>query len=169
MQLLIIRHAIAEDRELFAASGQDDSERPLTKDGRKRMRAAAAGLAEVAPAVDLLATSPFVRATQTADIVAAAFRRPPTHPVDALTPERPASDFVKWLHAVEDAMVVAVVGHEPHLGRLVSWLTTARKQPFMELRKGGACLLDLGGAPAPGTARIVWALTPKQLRRLADD
>lgn len=169
MQLLIIRHAIAEDRELFAASGQDDAERPLTKAGRKKMRAAAAGLAEVAPAVDLLATSPLVRATQTADIVAAAFRRPPTHPVDALTPERPAADFVKWLHAVDGASVVATVGHEPHLGRLVSWLTTARKQPFMELRKGGACLLDLGAAPAPGTARLLWVLTPKQLRRLAGD
>ena len=169
MQLLIIRHAIAEDREAFAASGQDDSERPLTKDGRKKMRRAAAGLAEVAPAVDLLATSPFVRATQTADIIAAALRRPPTHSVDALTPERPASDFVKWLQEVEDAAVVAAVGHEPHLGRLVGWLATARKQPFMELRKGGACLLDLGAAPAPGTAHLVWALTPKQLRRLAGD
>lgn len=167
MHLLIVRHAVAQDRDEFAASGQDDAERPLTKDGRRKMRLAARGLAVVAPAVDLLATSPFVRATETADIVAAAFHRPPTHPVDALTPERPAADFVKWLHAIEDATTVAAVGHEPHLGRLVSWLTTARKQPFMELKKGGACLLDLGAAPAPGTARLLWVVTPKQLRRLS--
>jgi phosphohistidine phosphatase len=167
MHLLIIRHAVAEDREAFAASGQDDSLRPLTKDGRKKMRVVAAGLADVAPRVDVLATSPFVRAVETADIVAAAFHRPSTHSVDALTPERSATDFVDWMHRVDGADVVAAVGHEPHLGRLVSWLVSARKQPFMELKKGGACLLDLGASPAPGMARLLWALTPKQLRRLA--
>ncbi len=169
MHLLIIRHAVAEDREAFAASGQDDSLRPLTKAGRKKMRVAAAGLADVAPTVDVLATSPFVRATQTADIVAAALHRPASHTVEALTPERPAAEFVDWMHTIDGADVVAAVGHEPHLGRLVSWLVSARKQPFMELSKGGACLLDLGAAPSPGTARLVWALTAKQLRRFAKD
>ena len=52
MHLLIVRHAVAQDRDEFAASGQDDSERPLIKDGRKKMRLAARGLAAVAPAVD---------------------------------------------------------------------------------------------------------------------
>lgn len=168
MHLLIIRHAIAEDREEFAATGQDDSARPLTKQGRKRMRVAAIGLREAAPALDVLATSPFVRAVETADIVAAAFHRPTRHTVDALTPERPPSEFLDWLHTVQGSDVVAAVGHEPHLGRLVSWLVSARKQPFLELKKGGACLLDLGSAPSPGTARLLWALTPKQLRGLAD-
>ena len=169
MHLLIIRHAVAEDREAFGASGQDDSLRPLTKAGRKKMRVAAAGLAATAPAVDVLATSPFVRATETADIVAAAFHRPATHTVDALTPEHPAADFVQWMHTVDGADVVAAVGHEPHLGRLVSWLVSARKQPFLELKKGGACLLALGPAPAPGSARLEWVLTAKQLRQLARD
>jgi phosphohistidine phosphatase len=169
MKLLIVRHAVAEDRELFAQSGEDDSLRPLTKLGRKKMRVAAAGLAAAAPSIDVLATSPFVRATETADIVASAFRRPASYTVEALVPERPAAEFVDWMHTIEDAEVIAAVGHEPHLGRLVSWLATARKQPFLELKKGGACLLELGSAPSPGTARLLWVLTPKQLRRLADD
>ena len=169
MKLLIVRHAVAEDRETFAATGEDDSLRPLTKDGRKKMRAAAAGLAEVAPTIDLLATSPFVRARETADIVASAFRRPATHPVDALEPERGAAEFVEWMHGAADGLeVVAAVGHEPHLGRLVSWLTTARKQPYLELKKGGACLLELGPAPSPGAARLLWVLTAKQLRHLGE-
>ena len=169
MHLLIIRHGLAEDRETFAASGQDDALRPLTKEGRKKMRLAAAGLAAAAPVVDVLATSPFVRATQTADIVAAAFHRPATHTVDALTPEHPAADFVQWMHTVDGADVVAAVGHEPHLGRLVSWLVSARKQPILELKKGGACLLDLGASPSAGAARLEWVLTAKQLRRLGED
>ena len=169
MHLLIIRHAVAEDREAFAASGQDDSLRPLTKDGRKKMRTAAHGLTRTVPGVDVLATSPFVRAVETADIVAAAFRRPEIQTVDALTPERTPADFVDWMHTTDGPEVIAAVGHEPHLGRLVSWLVTARKQPWIELKKGGAVLLDLGSAPAPGTARLLWALTPKQLRQMQQD
>ena len=169
MHLLIVRHGVAEDREEFAASGQDDSQRPLTKDGRKKMRRGAAGLALAAPAIDVLATSPFVRATETADIVAAAFHRPTTHSVEALTPERTAAEFVDWMHTIDGGDVVAAVGHEPHLGRLVSWLVSARKQPFLELKKGGACLLDLGPAPLAGSTRLEWVLTAKQLRQLARD
>jgi phosphohistidine phosphatase len=168
MRLLIIRHAIAEDRDAFAASGQDDSLRPLTKDGRKKMRVGAAGLRATAPAIDVLATSPLVRAVETADIVAAAFQRPATHTVPSLAPDRSPSEFVGWMHSIEGADVVAAVGHEPHLGHLVSWLVSARKQTFLELKKGGACLLDLGAAPSPGTARLLWVLTAGQLRQFGD-
>ena len=168
MQLLIIRHAVAEDKEAYAATGQDDSLRPLTKAGRKKMRAVAAGLRGIAPSVNVIATSPVVRAVETADIVAEAFKRPESHKIEALIPDRAPSQFVDWLHTIESPDVVAAVGHEPHLGRLISWLVSARKQSWVELKKGGACLLDLGTAPSAGTARLLWALTPGQLRALAE-
>jgi phosphohistidine phosphatase len=44
MKLLIVRHAIAEEREDFARTGKDDRLRPLTDDGRKRMKQGARGL-----------------------------------------------------------------------------------------------------------------------------
>ena len=53
MKLLVIRHAIAEDRDEFAYTGRPDAERPLTKQGRERMRRAAAGLAAEAPRIDV--------------------------------------------------------------------------------------------------------------------
>jgi pimeloyl-ACP methyl ester carboxylesterase len=53
MQLLVIRHAIAEDRDAFAASGRDDSERPLTESGRDKMRRVARGLRELVPRIDV--------------------------------------------------------------------------------------------------------------------
>jgi phosphohistidine phosphatase len=63
-------------------------------------------------------------------------------------------------------ITIAAVGHEPHLSGLVSLLLTGRAGAVIELKKGAACLLDLGEQPAAGKARLLWALTPAQLRRL---
>ena len=72
MDLLIIRHAIAERREVFAQAGEADSARPLVAKGRKRMKQVVRGLKGLVPTIDVLATSPYLRAAQTAEIVAAA-------------------------------------------------------------------------------------------------
>ncbi len=69
MQLLLIRHAIAEEREDFTKTGKDDRLRPLTDGGRKKMKQAARGLKGLVPRIDLLATSPLTRAAQTGAIV----------------------------------------------------------------------------------------------------
>jgi phosphohistidine phosphatase len=66
----VIRHAPAADRAEFAKTGKDDSERPLTDDGKTKMRRAARGLRSLVPKLDLLASSPYVRAHETAEIVA---------------------------------------------------------------------------------------------------
>ncbi|HVL59633.1 MAG TPA: histidine phosphatase family protein, partial [Burkholderiaceae bacterium] len=76
MRLLLIRHAIAEASEAFAASGRPDEERPLTDRGRRRMRANALGLSLLVPSLDLLVSSPYRRAADTAAIVAAALELP---------------------------------------------------------------------------------------------
>src|SRR2546430_7070784 len=70
MRLLVVRHAIAEDREAFARSHKDDSTRPLTPDGRRKMERAALGLKELVPELDVLAASPYKRAIETAEIIA---------------------------------------------------------------------------------------------------
>src|SRR5882724_2462532 len=67
VRLLVVRHAIAEDPAVFAATGRSDAERPLTEKGRRRMRRVARGLKKLVPAIDGLATSPLVRAVETAE------------------------------------------------------------------------------------------------------
>lgn len=62
MELLIIRHAIAEDPVEHAKRGRGDDERPLTAKGVERMRQGAAGLRRLVPRVDVLAASPLARA-----------------------------------------------------------------------------------------------------------
>jgi len=61
---------------------------------------------------------------------------------------------------------VAVVGHEPYLAFLAGWLLTGRHESFVELKKGGACLLEFDDPPAAGNATLVWSIAPAQLRTL---
>jgi phosphohistidine phosphatase len=166
VNLLLVRHAIAMNREDFAPTGKPDTERPLTADGLQKMRKIARGLAQLVPTIDLLASSPLVRAQQTAEVLAEAYGRLRTEEVKALAPGEGAAAFLDWLRRQRAAATIAGVGHEPDLGLLASWLLASARAPFIELKKGAACLLEFDGPPKAGGAILRWALTPSQLRRM---
>ena len=168
MQILIIRHAIAEERAEFAATGKSDDQRPLTGEGRRKMTEAAAGLRALVSHLDVIAASPLVRAQQTAAIVAKAYGIADVETTPTLEPDAELASFAKWAlqHARRDA--VAAVGHEPHLGTLVTWLLSGRADSHVAFKKGGACLIECDGAPGPATGRLLWHLTPSMLRRMAE-
>ena len=169
MELLVIRHGVAEEREEFAATGKDDSLRPLTKEGRWKMERGARALRHALPSLNVIATSPFTRAAQTAKIVAAAYDDVDVERVDALTPDRRPQDFLAWLRKRDAGDRVAAVGHEPHLGALVYWLLTGESvEGRIAMKKGGACLLELDARSRAGKATLLWSLTPSIMRRLHD-
>lgn len=168
MQLLIIRHAIAEDKEAFAKTGRPDTERPLTKHGRAVMVRVARGLARQVRSIDVLAASPLVRAAQTASIVAKTYGGLSIDTVPALAPQSAPAAFAAWLRTKRDAKVVAAVGHEPHLGTLVTWLVSGLRESHVTLDKGGACMLEIDGAPGARGATLIWSLPPDVLARLAE-
>ena len=167
MDLLVIRHAIAEDRDKFAESGRPDDERPLTGTGRRRMERAARGLGEITDRIDLVATSPLVRAVQTADIIRDVLDAGAAEVAEVLRPQASPEDFERWAAPYADKKLVAIVGHEPHLGSLVTWLIRGRGDSRIELRKGGACLVSFDRAAETGKGTLVWLLTPRVLRKLA--
>lgn len=168
MKLLLIRHGIAEDRDAFAKTGDDDGARPLTERGHKRMRAAARGLVRVAPQIDLLATSPLKRAAQTAAIVAAAYDGLKTVDLPQLKAGASVHALLKWLQERKGGATIALVGHEPQLGVFASWLLTGLQESFVEFKKGGACLLELKEQIRPGRATLLWFLRPGQLRKIGN-
>jgi phosphohistidine phosphatase len=167
MKLLLIRHAIAEEREDFARTGKDDRLRPLTDEGRKKMRQAAKGLAGLVPEIDLLATSPLTRAAQTGAILDTVYGGLKEVEIEELSPEATPNDFLLWLRK-QEAGTVAAVGHEPSISLILSWLLTGTERRIFAFRKGGACLLELPDEVGAGTATLLWALAPAQLRGLAD-
>ena len=166
MRLLLIRHAIAEERDDFARTGKDDRLRPLTDEGRRKMKQAARGLRKLVPEIDLLATSPLTRAAQTGAILDTVFDGLKEVEVAELSPETTPEEFLGWLRQRKEE-TIAAVGHEPSLGLILSWLLTGSERRTFVFRKGGACLLEFSGQPAAGTSVLLWALTPAQLRELA--
>jgi phosphohistidine phosphatase len=166
MELLVVRHAIAEDPDAFADTGKDDAERPLTAEGRRRFAKGARGLRRLVERLDVLATSSLARAVQTGEILEAEWGTVATERLDELSPEADPAALLGWLRRRRGQGLVAVVGHEPHLSRLVEHLLVGRRGGFVSLKKGGACLLSLGGAPSAGRATLRWLLTAGQLRRL---
>jgi phosphohistidine phosphatase len=166
VKLLLIRHAPAEDREEFARTGRDDGERPLTARGRERMQRAARALPGLLPRLDAIATSPLVRARETAEIVARAYGGPEPVAVAALAPGRRPEELAEWLGGCAGAESLAAVGHEPDLGRAITWLLCGRSRSLLELKKGAAVLLDLSEPIGRSSAVLLWALQPGQLRRL---
>jgi phosphohistidine phosphatase len=92
MDLLVVRHAIAEDREVFAKSGKDDSERPLTPAGRRKFKRAACGLHRLVRTIDLLATSELVRAVETGDVLQRTFGIGKAARLAELAPEAPPAE-----------------------------------------------------------------------------
>ena len=161
MRLLLIRHAPAEDRETFARTGRDDGERPLTDEGRRKMRRAARGLARLVDRIDLLASSPLVRAVQTAEIVADAYGRLEIVQSGEWAPQADPRAILPWLKQHESRDWVAAVGHEPHVGACASWLLAERTAPFFVFKKGGACLLEFEDGVDAGVRRSCGRCAPR--------
>lgn len=161
MRLLLVRHAIAVPR---GTPGIPDEKRPLTPEGEQRFKAAAAGIARLFEPPDALLTSPWLRAKQTAAILARAWRG--IEPID--TPAlagRPFAEQASVIDRFSRQATVAIVGHEPHLSSLLARLVGARHGERLEMKKGGIALLDLPGRLAEGGTLLMF-VPPKVLRRL---
>jgi phosphohistidine phosphatase len=166
VKLLIIRHGPAGDRAEWEAKGRDDRLRPLTPAGKKEIRRISKGLAELVPEIDILASSPLVRALQTAEIVADRYECEPVT-VDALAPGNDPAKVIRWLGEQRSAEVMGLVGHEPDLSTLTSLLLAEKGSSFLILKKSGACLLELAVPVRAGGGKLEWLLTPAVLRGLA--
>jgi len=165
VDLYIVRHAIAEDRDPQA--WPDDSERPLTDEGRKRFRKAARGLRSLVPTVDLVLSSPFTRAWQTAELLQKYAHWPAPTSCEEFASGRAPEDAVCALQEGTSAERVAVVGHEPHLHYLASLLLTGDPERVkLQLRKGAAAYVTFAGRVQPGEATLQWLLQPRVLRAL---
>jgi phosphohistidine phosphatase len=167
VKLLVVRHGQAGNPEEWEAAGKDDRLRPLTPKGKKELRPAAAGLVRLVPALDLIATSPWTRAMQTAEIINREYGVE-IEEVKQLTSDHRPEELTPWLAQQSRREAVALVGHEPHLGLLVGYLLTGKSTSFVDLKKGGACLLEMDDPAKPGTACLEWLLGNRELRRLGD-
>lgn len=128
------------------------------------MQKVALRLREMIDPVDRIVTSPYVRARQTAEILSQFFFETPVREAAELVPHGPPPAFVNWLkaHAQED-QVVLVVGHEPQISSLATYLLTGKQESIVEMKKSAVLSLEIRDPEAlgPGCAIMNWLVPPK--------
>jgi phosphohistidine phosphatase len=158
MLILIVRHAQAGEQD--ATKYPDDSERPLTKAGKAAHAGVSGELIKRGLVPEAILSSPWKRAWQTAEIMAEEFSgkknkiKPKAAPALARAPDL---DAIKAeLAGIGEIDTVALVGHEPWLGELISLLLTGDpNRVSVDLPKSGVVGIETatveGGA---GTLRF---------------
>ncbi len=167
MNLYILRHGIAVERG--APGYAKDADRPLTSEGERKLRAIGEAMQKLELSFDLILSSPYVRARQTAEIVADVLKaRKKVEYSDSLVPDGSTRELVESLIRLrpvpEDIMLV---GHEPYLSGLVSLLVSGKEGLTVVLKKGGLCKLTVESLKHGRCAALEWLLTPKQLALMA--
>jgi phosphohistidine phosphatase len=167
MKLYILRHAIAVERG--TPGFEDDSKRPLTSGGKDKMRQSSKGIKALDLTFDLILSSPYIRAKETALIVMDVLKIKNNSLIfsEELTPEASYEKLVRELNSYsKKSKNILLVGHEPHLSGLISYLLTGKKDVTINFKKGGLCLLTIEELCSPGSASLEWILTPSQLSQM---
>jgi phosphohistidine phosphatase len=161
MNLYILRHGLAVERGTPGYAR--DSERPLTPKGERKVWRIAEAMEALELGFDLILSSPYVRARQSAEIVAEAFKAGRKLELcDHLTPEGSARELVGYLSGHKPRPDnVLLVGHEPCLSELISLLLAGDCSVMVTLKKGGLCKLEVEALQYGRCASLAWLLTPK--------
>jgi phosphohistidine phosphatase len=133
------------------------------------MRRIGKGLKALGLGYDLILSSPYLRAKQTAEIVAQVLSMPESVMLaETLTPEGNPRQLIEALRSDHrDRQDVLLVGHEPYLSRLISTLLTGGPNLSVVMKRGGLCALDVDTLRFGRCAILISLLSPRELRRLA--
>ena len=167
MNIFILRHGIAVERG--TKGFEKDSDRPLTPKGKRQLRKSAAAMRKMKLRFDLILSSPYERAKRTAEIVSVELKlKKRLKFSDLLKYESEPVELLGQLAELKPAPKnLLLVGHEPYLSRLISWLVTGNEDMAMDLKKGGLCKLEAEKLRVGKCAQLAWLLTPKQMKVMA--
>jgi phosphohistidine phosphatase len=184
IQLIIVRHGHAEERKDFKKSGLSDDLRPLTLRGRKEFHMVAKALKKWVPQLTVLGVSPLLRAQQTGVILQHVYKKAKWQDMDCLRPGEPVlktlTEIKRQLKLTErvsaknrkrttkalDERSIAIVGHEPDLGRWIGFMLNGDKRNSLQLKKGGAAIVYFARRIQPGKGRLKCLIQPEQISKL---
>ena len=164
MNLYILRHGIAAERG--TPGFKTDADRPLIAKGKRQLGQIAVAMRNMALDFDLILSSPFLRARQTAEIVAQSLKlKKHLAFSEALTPDGDPKRLIRQLNELAPTPEnVLLVGHEPYLSLLVAMLISGSEMAGVELKKGSLCKLETAALRPGRCASLAWLLTPKQMK-----
>ncbi len=158
MELFILRHSDA-----VTPGTVRDADRPLTNEGIKKMTRVAEAMRKMELSFDVILSSPYVRAKETAAIVGEVLR---CGSLIRLTPnlvsEANPSALIKEINNLPEKNKILVVGHNPFLTILISVLISGRDDALLTLGKGGLCKLTAETLRLGKCARLEWLAGPSQ-------
>jgi phosphohistidine phosphatase len=163
VELYLIRHGIAEERQL----GIKDEQRSLTKEGRQKTEKVAQRIKKLGLQFDLILTSPLVRARQTAEILIAAGLSSQLEESLHLAPDRQIYNWLaEWLEPKNYSQntQLALVGHEPSLSNWAEILLWGEVKASLVLKKAGMIGIKLPETGSVlGRSQMFWLTPPKYL------
>jgi phosphohistidine phosphatase len=164
--LFFLRHGIAV--EAGAKGCKQDSDRYLTAEGRQKLLQVAAALTVLEVSFDLVFSSPYVRARQTAELIAKKLGL--TRELRLTEHLQPGGSFKALLQEIRRLKPAPAsllfVGHEPDLSLAASHLVSGSSAVRFELKKAGLIALEAGSL-VPGGAALQYMWTPRQMRLIA--
>ena len=164
MRLYIVRHGIAAPHGM---AGMSEDERPLTKEGIHKLRVSASGLRSLGCAPEVILTSPLSRARQTAEILADALDAGTSLEICApLAPSGRRERVYEEIRRRGQYRSLMLVGHQPSLGEIAAEIAWGTPQNFIEIKKGGACALELEITREIPGGTLLWLLTPSILNSI---
>lgn len=164
MKLYLVRHAIAED----LADHEEDSLRPLTDKGRRKMKKIATALKDILVQPDLIVSSPYVRASQTASVLAKGLGyKEEIIYSDFLMPMAEPGDMIREINEKYSVDELILVGHEPIISSLASNLLADNSDLAINFKKGGVCCLSVDNRFNDRRAILEWLITPKISTRIS--
>lgn len=155
MIIYFLRHGLAGDREQWEG---DDSLRPLTSKGKKKMKQIAKKLPDLIPDLDAIISSPLTRALQTAEIAAEELGLDVVQD-ERLSPGFSSKELADILTGYSEAAAVMVVGHEPDFSDTISAISGGSG---IIMKKGGLARVDIEN-PTALEGSLVWLVPPKIL------
>jgi phosphohistidine phosphatase len=163
MDLYLLRHAIAFERGIEWTG--HDAARPLTKKGAKKMRSIARAMKDLDLSFDLILSSPFRRAKETAEIVADEFNSAKRLKFSShLKVGGSPAALVKEIVAHHGKLgSILLVGHEPYLSSLISLLLSGKENLSFTMKKGGLCKLTVESLHYGRCATLEWLVGPAQI------
>ncbi|HEY9784249.1 MAG TPA: phosphohistidine phosphatase SixA [Candidatus Obscuribacterales bacterium] len=160
MKIYLMRHATAVER--IGGAILNDSQRPLTDEGKEETKAVASALKRLNTKPDLVVASPLVRAKQTAEIILEVLgAREELKTTGALAPGGTSTEIFKYLQQFDNYEDIFLVGHEPDVGRIAADLIWARPEVNIPFKKAGVIRVDTADLPPSWPGTLKWFLTPK--------
>ncbi len=159
--LYLVRHAWAGEHG--DPRWPDDDLRPLTKDGVKRFSEVVKRLADRDFAPELVATSPLVRARQTADVIVRLLpEEPELIELEELAPGSQLDRLMAWTNQHARGRSVAWVGHAPDISHWAGGLLGGAPSAF-RFSKGAVAAIDFEDRLERGAGELRWLVTAKVL------